>query len=84
LRVLDETFGPVLRPGTLPQEAVRAAELAIRQATGELGENETIDEFNEKLSDAVGRWFDTGRWLTEYVAMVAVAVLEPGLGSGVR
>lgn len=76
LRVLDETFGPVLRPGTLPREAVRAAELAIRQAAGELGENEAIDEFDEKLSGAVGRWFDTGRWLTEYVAMVAVAVLE--------
>ena len=76
LRVLEETFGGVLRTGTSPREAVRAADLAIRLTAGELGENEANEQFNEKLSGAVGRWFDTERWLTEYVAMVAVSVLE--------
>jgi hypothetical protein len=76
LRVLEKTFGHVLRPGTSPRKAARAAELAIRQAAGELDEDDAVRQFDEELSSAVRRWFDTERWLTEYVAMVAVSVLE--------
>jgi hypothetical protein len=76
LRVLEQTFGHVLRPGTSPRKAARAAELAVRQEAGELDEGAAVAQFNEELAGAVRKWFDTERWLTEYVAMVAVSVLE--------
>jgi hypothetical protein len=76
LRVLDETFGPALRAGATPRKAVQAADLAVRQANGELSEGEALELFGEELAQAVRKWFEAERWMTEYTVMVAVAVLE--------
>ncbi|MEV6604443.1 hypothetical protein [Kutzneria sp. NPDC051319] len=76
LWVLTETFGRSLQLGASPRKAARAAELAGRIVAGDVEAEEAVQQFDEELAGAVRRWFDTGRRLTEYVVMVAVAVLE--------
>ncbi|GAB3300325.1 hypothetical protein [Parasphingorhabdus pacifica] len=64
-----------LDSGDPPEKAVRAADLAVHVALGNLGTDRALLELREDVDAAVARWFED--WtLREYTMALSVAILE--------
>jgi hypothetical protein len=73
LTLLENELAPGLADGDPPSRAARAADLALRAASGGLSADRALTELREDVRDSVARWFSI-HLVIEYSTSLSLAI----------